>query len=63
MTDAWLLPADVGPGAESNVTTIRVISAAEEVQRQPWKHPAAKVFDVTAYGPHGQSPPPATELN
>ena len=43
----------VGPGAESNVTTIRVIAAAEEARRQPWKHPAAKVFDVTAYGPHG----------
>lgn len=44
----------VGPSAqESNVTTIRVIGAAEETRRKPWKHPAAKVFDVTAYGPHG----------
>ena len=43
----------VGPDAASNATTINVTGAAEEARRQPWKHPAAKVFDVTSYGPHG----------
>lgn len=43
----------VGPGEESNVSTVTIDSPAAEARRQPWKHPSAKVFNVTAFGPHG----------